>query len=77
MKAKQLKKLKLQEEKLAQFEQEYDHYEEKDMGGEIWVKNWNGSTKRWQVSVYSPASFKRYKGFTNEFKEQNNHFFNI
>lgn len=76
MKPKQLKRLKLQEERLSQFDQESDHYEEKDMGGEIWVKSWNGSTGRWQVGVYSPASFRRYKQYSEQ-EEQNNHFFSL
>jgi len=63
--AKKLKRLKEQQDRLAQFDQEVDHYEEKDMGGEIWVKMWNGGTKRWQVAIFSPESFKKYKAYSN------------
>lgn len=62
--AKKLKRLKEQEDRLSQFDQEHDHYEEKDMGGEIWVKMWNGGTKRWQVAIFSPKKFKRYKSYS-------------
>ena len=63
MKAKQLKKLKEQEDRLKQFDQEIDHYEEKDMGGEVWVKSYNGGTGRWQVAIFSKKSFRAYKGY--------------
>ena len=67
-KLKKLLKLKEQENRLSQFDQEFDHYEEKDMGGEIWVKMWNGGTKRWQVAIFSPEKFKKYKQY-NEIGE--------
>jgi len=62
-KSKKSKKLKEQEDRLSQFDQEIDHYEEKDMGGEIWIKMWNGGTKRWQVAIFSQESFEKYKSF--------------
>ena len=77
---KRLKRIKEQENRLSQFNQETDHYEEKDMGGEIWVKMWNGGTKRWQVGIFSPESFKRYKKgqeHYQEFQHQNEFLRNI
>lgn len=62
---KKQRKLKEHQDRLSQFDQEYDHYEEKDMGSEWWVKMWNGGTKRWQVAIFSPQSFQKYKGFQN------------
>lgn len=63
--SKKLKRLQEQQDRLTQFDQEVDHYEEKDMGGEIWVKNYNGTTGRWQVSIFTPKSFRRYKNYTD------------
>lgn len=65
---KKLKRLKEQEDRLKQFDQEYDHYEEKDIGGEVWVKSYNGGTNRWQVSIYTPPSFRRYKQYSENRK---------
>jgi len=62
-KTKKEKLRKIQEERLSQFDQEIDHYEEKDMGGEVWVKSYNGGTGRWQVAVFSKKSFRAYKGY--------------
>lgn len=50
-----------QEQKLAIFVQDYDHYEEKKVKEEYWIKQFNGKTGKWQVAVYSPRSFKNYK----------------
>lgn len=67
MKPKQLKRLQRQEGLLHEFDgQEHEeHYEEKHIGDKWYVKSWNGGTKRWQVSVYSEDSFKRYKSWTD------------
>ena len=62
--AKKLKKLQEQKDRLSQFDQEEDHYEEKDIGGEFWIKSYNGGTKRWQVGVYSPESYRKYKAYS-------------
>ena len=62
-KNKQLKRLERQNGLLQEFSQEEDHYEEKKIGENWYVKNWNGGTKRWQVAIYSNASFRKYKGF--------------
>lgn len=42
-----------------------DHYEERLIGDEWYVKSFNGGTKRWQVAIYSKDSFRRYKSYTN------------
>lgn len=53
---------------------EGDFYQEKkveDQFGEQWyIKSFNGGTQRWQVSVFSAASYKKYKSFQAE-KEPN------
>lgn len=38
-----------------------DFYQEKKIGQEWYVKMFNGGTKKWQVAVFTEASFKRYK----------------
>lgn len=69
MKPKQLKRLQIQQERLHEFDhQELDHYEEKRIGNEWFIKNFNGGTGEWQVSVYSPESYKRYKAFSEKDK---------
>ena len=80
--AKKFKRLEIQNERLALFNQEEDHYEEKKVGNEYFIKMWNGTTKKWQVSVYSNSSYNNYKAFgkareeeeelDNRFKEQVN-----
>lgn len=40
-----------------------DGYEEKEINGFWLVKNWDGNTKEWRVSVYSPATIKTYHDF--------------
>ena len=52
-----------QKELLGAFEG--DFYQEKDMGGEWWIKMWNGNTQKWQVAVYSEKSYRGYKKFSN------------
>jgi len=40
-----------------------DFYQEKQVGEEWYIKSWNGGTNKWQVAVYSEASYKKYKSF--------------
>lgn len=40
-----------------------DHYEERKVGNDWYVKSWNGGTNLWQVAIYSESSFRRYKSF--------------
>lgn len=62
-KTKKLNKRIKQEEKLARFVQDYDHYEERQVGEEFWVKQYNGNSDKWQIAVYSRESFRNYKKF--------------
>lgn len=43
-----------------------DFYQEKKVGDEWYIKSFNGGTGRWQVSVYSETSYRRYKSFVPE-----------
>ncbi len=54
----------IHDERLKEFiDQTTDHYEEKHIG-DLWhIKHWNGSNHKWQVSIYTEDSFKRYKGY--------------
>ena len=36
-----------------------DNYAEKEVNGFWLVKQWNGSTKEWQVAIFTPESFKK------------------
>ncbi len=55
------------EQRLALFsDQKEDHYEEKKIGDEWFVKSYNGGTKFWQVAVYSEQSFRNYKSFQED-----------
>lgn len=63
---KKAKKLAIQTELLKNFIQDQDHYEEKKVGNEWYIKSFNGGTGRWQVSVFSEMSYKKYKNFTPE-----------
>lgn len=60
---KKAKKLAIQNELLKMFPQATDHYEEKKVGEEWYIKSYNGGTGRWQVSIYSEISYRRYKAF--------------
>ena len=60
---KKQKRLERQLELLKMFVQEKDHYEEKHLGKEWYIKSYNGGTGRWQVSVFSESSYRRYKSF--------------
>lgn len=39
-------------------------YDEKQIGSQVFVKHFNGTTGKWQVAVYSEESFKRYKEYS-------------
>jgi len=60
-KKKQLERQQRQIELLSHFEGDY--YQEKKVGNEVYVKMWNGGTNKWQVAVFTPQSFKKYKSF--------------
>ncbi len=65
-----LKKLQIQQDRLKEFShQEQDHYEERKVGNEWYIKSWNGGTNRWQVSVYSEQSYRRYKSYGEQKRE--------
>lgn len=65
-----LKRKKIQEERLKLFDGDY--YQEKFVAGYWYIKNWNGNSKKWQVGKYSQESFQRYKGYQqSEFQVQN------
>jgi len=68
--AKKLKRLERQIELLKNFIQEEDHYEEKKIGNEWYIKMWNGGTKKWQVAVFSEMAYKNYKKFSSARKEE-------
>lgn len=61
--AKKQERLARQIELLKNFEQEEDHYEEKKIGNEWYIKMWNGGTNKWQVAIFNEISFKKYKAF--------------
>jgi len=50
-------------ELLKHFQQEEDHYEEKKVGEDWYVKMYNGGTNKWQVAVFSGTAYRRYKSF--------------
>lgn len=58
---KKLERQRRQEELLKNFEG--DFYQEKRIGDEWYVKSYNGGTGRWQVSIYSLESYRKYKSF--------------
>ena len=66
-----LKRLNRQIELLKNFEG--DFYQEKKVGENWYIKSFNGSTERWQVSIYSEQSFGKYKAYTQA-KIYNNEF---
>lgn len=69
-KNKKLKRLQVQQDRLKEFEhQEEDHYEERQIGNEWWVKQWNGDSKRWQIAIFSKDSYFRYKGTQKNYSE--------
>jgi hypothetical protein len=67
--AKKLKRLARQIELLSNFIQEEDHYEEKKIGDDWYIKSFNGATCKWQVSIFSNQSYKNYKTFGDAKKE--------
>jgi predicted RNA-binding protein with PUA domain len=66
---KKQKRLERQLELLKNFNQEEDHYEEKKIGNQWYVKSFNGGTKRWQVSIFEEGAFGNYKAFSHARKE--------
>jgi hypothetical protein len=64
---KKQKRLERQLELLKNFEG--DFYQEKKVGNQVYVKSWNGGTKRWQVAVFEESKFKNYKAFAEARKE--------
>lgn len=62
------KRLERQIELLKHFDE--DHYQEKKVGDNWYVKMWNGNSKKWQVAVFSETSFKKYKAFAQARKEK-------
>ena len=59
---KRLKRLERQKGLLQEFSgQEIECYEEKKIGENYYIKSWNGTNKCWQVSIYKPESYARYK----------------
>ena len=63
-KLKQAKRLARQQELLKNFEG--DFYQEKQVGDEWYIKQWNGGTQRWQVAIYSKQSYANYKSYQDE-----------
>jgi hypothetical protein len=60
-KLKQEARRQRQKELLLLFNQPEDYYEEKEIKDKVYVKQYNGNTKKWQVAEYSLDSFRRYK----------------
>ena len=60
MSRKQEKRKAEQLRRLSLFIQVTDHYEERQIEGNWWIKQWNGSTNCWQISIYSPESYQKY-----------------
>ena len=48
---------------------EGDFYQEKKVGDKWLIKMFNGKTKRWQVAQYSISSYEKYKGYTEETRQ--------
>ena len=66
---------KIKQEFLLSFFTEIE-YQEKQVNGFWLIKNWNGNTNNWQVSIFPEESFKKYKTAQTQFKElkeQENH----
>ena len=47
---------------------EGDFYQEKKIGNQYFVKQFNRSTGRWQVAIFSEGSFAKYKAFNTNKK---------
>ena len=41
------------------FDQEKDHYEEKEVNGFLLIKQFNALTNRWEVAIYSKDAYER------------------
>jgi len=67
-KTSQAKRLARQIELLKNFEG--DFYQEKKIGNEWYVKSFNGGTQRWQVSIFSEDSFKKYSAYKTTKREE-------
>ena len=61
---KKLERLARQQKLLAMFEG--DFYQEKKVGNEWCIKSYNGGTGRWQVSIFSEISYKKYKSYERD-----------
>ncbi|MFA5452695.1 MAG: hypothetical protein WC248_03905 [Candidatus Methanomethylophilaceae archaeon] len=59
---------KIKREFLLSFFEGRSGYAEKKINGFWLIKNWNGDGQFWQVSVFSPESYERYKNPTNSKK---------
>ena len=47
-----------------------DFYEEKRVGDNWYVKQYNGNSDTWQVAIFSNNSFRRYKTYTKATEEE-------
>ena len=65
IKPKVLKRRERQEQLLKMFPDTPCYWEIKK-DDRFYVKSFNGNTGRWQVSIYTPESFSRYKQFSNQ-----------
>lgn len=61
MKRKQHLNQQRQDFLLSFFEQEEDHYEEKEINGFWLVKQYNGNADKWQVAIFPEENFKQYQ----------------
>jgi hypothetical protein len=71
---KKLRRQQEQQRRLAIFVQDYDHYEEREINGEIWVKQYDAANHNWIVAIYSRESFRRYKNFSDNLRELDRQF---
>ena len=74
-KLKQAKRLARQQELLKNFEG--DFYQEKQVGDEWHIKQWNGNTERWQVAIYSKQSYANYKNYQEERNDEKSRLDNL
>jgi hypothetical protein len=54
---------KLHQFLLTFFNQETDHYEEKEINGFWIIKQKNNDNDTWQVAIYTKESFNNYKNY--------------
>lgn len=50
-----------------------DGYEEFDQGKYVFVKQWNGNTKNWQVAIYPKANWSKSKSWKDNKKADQLH----